>query len=180
MQIADTDLAISRVRFWEIIDASRQPKPTDLSAHCDALKQQLTNLSREELIAFDETYGIVREELNDFHLWAAAKILNDGCSEDGFDYFKDWIITQGRAVYEAALENPESLADVLSPGYDCCDAETFAYVAGEIYEERYKDYINNETTVYILPFVNEQLSREAAQAKFPKLVAMAKMRQSKA
>jgi hypothetical protein len=39
--------------------------------------------------------------------------MNGGCSDDGFDYFRGWLISQGRTVFEAALENPDSLADVV-------------------------------------------------------------------
>jgi Protein of unknown function (DUF4240) len=46
-------------------------------------------------------------------LWGAAFILNGGCSDDGFNDFRGWLIAQGRTVYEAALENPDSLADIV-------------------------------------------------------------------
>ena len=45
-------------------------------------------------------------------LWGAAYLLNGGCSDDCFEYFRGWLITQGRAVYEAVLADPDSLADV--------------------------------------------------------------------
>jgi hypothetical protein len=45
-------------------------------------------------------------------LWAAAYIINGGASDDGFDYFRGWLIAQGRSAYEAALAAPDSLAEL--------------------------------------------------------------------
>jgi Protein of unknown function (DUF4240) len=39
--------------------------------------------------------------------------MNGSASDDGFDYFRGWLISQGRKIFEAALENPDSLADVI-------------------------------------------------------------------
>ena len=47
-------------------------------------------------------------------LWGAAYLVNGGCSDDGFVYFRAWLISQGRAIYTAAVENPDSMAGVTS------------------------------------------------------------------
>jgi Protein of unknown function (DUF4240) len=46
-----------------------------------------------------------------WELWGAAELLNGGASGDGFEYFRAWLIAQGRAVYEAAMRDPDSLAE---------------------------------------------------------------------
>jgi hypothetical protein len=33
-------------------------------------------------------------------LWAAACLINGGYSDDGFEYFRGWLIVQGRDVFE--------------------------------------------------------------------------------
>jgi len=38
--------------------------------------------------------------------------MMNGCSDDSFDYFRGWLIAQGKDVYLAALHDPDSLADV--------------------------------------------------------------------
>lgn len=45
-------------------------------------------------------------------LWAAAYHLNGGCSDDGFEYFRGWLIAQGREVFDRAVADPDTLADV--------------------------------------------------------------------
>src|SRR5262249_5041268 len=42
-------------------------------------------------------------------------LINGGCSDDGFHYFCQWLILQGRDVFKAALKKPDSLAKVLNP-----------------------------------------------------------------
>jgi hypothetical protein len=59
-------------------------------------------------------------------LWGAAYLINGGASDDGFYYFRCWLIGMGRDVYEAAVANPDSLADAVDPG---TDAEAGIYAA---------------------------------------------------
>ncbi len=43
---------------------------------------------------------------------AVTTIMMNGCSDDSFDYFRGWLIAQGKDVYHAALRDPDSLVDV--------------------------------------------------------------------
>jgi hypothetical protein len=45
-------------------------------------------------------------------LWGAAYLINGGCSGDGFEYFRGWLLVQGRAVYERVVADPDALADL--------------------------------------------------------------------
>ncbi|WP_167979811.1 DUF4240 domain-containing protein [Lentzea indica] len=40
----------------------------------------------------------------------AAHLIRCGCSDDSFDYFRAYLLTQGRRVFESAVVNPDSLA----------------------------------------------------------------------
>src|SRR3712207_8125782 len=40
-------------------------------------------------------------------------VLLDGASDDAFDFFRCWLIGQGREVFEGALHDPDALADLL-------------------------------------------------------------------
>jgi Protein of unknown function (DUF4240) len=75
-------------------------------------------------------------------LWGAAYLLNFGSSDDGFDDFRGWLLAQGRAVWEAALRDPDGLAKLpkvrrLAPErrwegrYWCQDILDVAYKAYE-------------------------------------------------
>jgi hypothetical protein len=65
-------------------------------------------------------------------LWGAAFVINGGCSDDGFDYFRGWLLLQGREVWNAALRDPESLAEIPLDGDPEC--EDVLYAAGKAYE----------------------------------------------
>ncbi len=45
-------------------------------------------------------------------LWAAASLINGGCGDDGFQYFRGWLIVQGREVFDRSVADPDSLADL--------------------------------------------------------------------
>jgi hypothetical protein len=45
-------------------------------------------------------------------LWAAAYLINGGCSDDGFEYFRGWLIAQGRVTFERIVANPDALAEL--------------------------------------------------------------------
>ncbi len=60
-----------------------------------------------------------------------------GFDRDGFEYFQRWLISKGRNVFETALADPDSLADVLAPDVkEPCEFEAFAYVAGKVWASK--------------------------------------------
>jgi hypothetical protein len=92
-------------------------------------------------LAFADSY--------DWGLWGAACVINGGCSDDCFDYFRAYLISRGREVFEAAVADPDSLASVeiddeeswedwMSPSMYAVEARTgeYAYVAPERHPRR--------------------------------------------
>ena len=49
-------------------------------------------------------------------LWGVAYILKGGCSDDGFEYFRAWLIARGRDFVAQALADPEGLGVAIDPG----------------------------------------------------------------
>jgi hypothetical protein len=96
--------------FWDHIRATRRVDP---DAHVERLTARLAKLPPEECLDFTHLWGVVGNRAYRRDLWGAAYVINGGCSDDGFDYFRDWLILQGRDVYEAAIADPDSLAEVL-------------------------------------------------------------------
>ena len=68
----------------------------------------------------------------------AASIMSGDNSDDGFDYFKGWLIAQGKTVYQNALTNPDSLADIVCKTSDC------VFEMEEIYEIAYSCYFKQK------------------------------------
>jgi len=64
-------------------------------------------------------------------LWGAAYLAEGGDSDDGFLYFRIWLVSKGRSSFEAVLDHPDDLADLdLAPGPDgVYEFEEFGYIA---------------------------------------------------
>lgn len=111
--------------FWDIIEPGKDEEAPEESLRC-----RLEALQPGELVWFQEHFDALHAAAYRWDIWGAAYLLEGGCSDDGFIDFRYALISLGREVYEAALANADSLADVpIVPN------EIFGYVAGEVYEE---------------------------------------------
>jgi hypothetical protein len=121
-------------RFWSIVDRVHGRAGDDLDERISLLKEELSELELEDLAAFQRHYDAQIARANRWDLWGAAYVINGGCSDDGFRYFRDWLISEGRATFEAALVAPESLADL--PKAAAAENELFGYAALEVHEAK--------------------------------------------
>lgn len=78
---------------------------------CELLTQRLSQLDPEELNSFRAYFDECDRRAYDWGLWAAAYIIQGGCSDDSFWDFRSTLISQGREIFELALRDPDSLAD---------------------------------------------------------------------
>ena len=106
------------------VDASDEVDISDLEA-------KLRTLPLDEIVAFDEIFTRLHRRSYTWPLWGAAYVINGGRSDDGFADFRGWLIAQGRAVYEKALDDPDSLADTTASVASC---EEIQYAAASAYE----------------------------------------------
>jgi hypothetical protein len=128
---------MQKSEFWALIDASRKKAEGDPDAQVEALREELAELSPEEIVSFQRHYDECKNRAYDWGVWGVAYVIGGGCSDDGFLDFRAWLISRGQKVYEAALKDPDSLARVVKEeDEDCQQMETFQYVAGEVWAER--------------------------------------------
>ncbi len=120
-------------QFWEIIEPGKHSdKPEAI------LKIELEKLTPEEIESFQQHFDAFFDKAYQWDLWGAAYMIGGGCSDDGFIDFRYALISKGRHIFESALNNPDSLAEL---GKDLdIDNELFGYVA----QEAYKNMTNNE------------------------------------
>ena len=97
-------------QFWSLIEASRQANGNSYE-QAIALQQLLEPLALPEIIAFQQHLYDRLEESYRWDLWGIAYIIDGFCSDDGFEYFRAWLIGQGREYFETALQQPERAAD---------------------------------------------------------------------
>jgi hypothetical protein len=104
---------MDRKHFWEILDMLEGYR--DDGARYEALVDKLSRLPAEEIVDFARLYDELAAAAHRTDLWGAASLINGGASDDGFHYFCVWLVGQGRQVYEAAVRDPDTLADVVDP-----------------------------------------------------------------
>jgi hypothetical protein len=102
--------------FWDLItecqSADRAEDKTDL------LSEKLASFNPTAIKEFARLLDACMDESHHWDIWAIAFIARGGCSDDAFDYFKEWVIMQGRHVFESAVAEPLSLVDYLKPDED--------------------------------------------------------------
>jgi len=98
--------------FWRLIDRARAPSGVNVRKQARRMFDELITLSVEEILAYESVMNDLMDRAYDAALWDAASIMNCGCSDDGFEDFRGWLIAQGKEVYEKALIDPESLVDL--------------------------------------------------------------------
>ena len=77
-----------------------------------ALFDLLISLSAGEIAEFDNTFEDVRAQADRHELALAATLIEHGfLGVDSFDDFKAGLVLLGREAFEAAVANPDSLAD---------------------------------------------------------------------
>ncbi|MBF4136920.1 MULTISPECIES: DUF4240 domain-containing protein [Streptomyces] len=128
---------MDETEFWEIIDTTRERAGGDPQAHAELLVERLLDADPEAVLDFARHFEARYNRAYTWELWGAAWVLLDGASDDAFDYFRCWLIGQGREVFEGALHEPDDLADLLGPFDDEVDGdgEELGYAADEAYEQ---------------------------------------------
>ncbi|MFI6655840.1 DUF4240 domain-containing protein [Streptomyces sp. NPDC050523] len=119
---------MDRERFWRLIEAARDqvPDPDDAEAVASRASALLAERPVPEIVAAQQALWDVLAESYTNPLWAAAYVVNGGCSDDGFDYFRGWLVAQGREVFERVLADPDALAEmpaVRSSAQEWCELE---------------------------------------------------------
>ena len=168
--------------LWDLVETAREQveDADDADAVAAALVQELAERDPDVIEAFDLALAAVLAQSYTTDLWAAAYLINGGASDDGFDYFRGWLVAQGRDVFEAAVADPDSLAEVpavrgATAGDDELECEEMLSVAWDAYSAATDDDLP-ERAAPELPeldpmwdFDDEQEMRD----RLPRLAALA-------
>jgi len=120
--------------FWAIVEKSKAAAGVDLNRRPAALELILASLSLDAIQAFQKQYEQQLLKANRWDLWGAAYVMNGGCSDDGFRYFRDWLISEGRQLFESALAAPDSLAAI--PRREYFELELFGSAASKAFAKK--------------------------------------------
>jgi hypothetical protein len=128
---------MDETEFWEIIDSTRAAADGDPEDHADLLVERLVQSDPDAVLDFARHFESRYNRAYRWDLWGAAAVLLGGAGDDSFDYFRCWLIGQGREVFEGALHDPDALAGLLDEFDDEVDGdgEELGFAADEAYEQ---------------------------------------------
>ncbi|MFJ9560205.1 DUF4240 domain-containing protein [Streptomyces fuscichromogenes] len=124
--------------LWEFIEECRRqgPGPDERLA---LLRGELSRRSLPEVVQFQVRLDGATHEASTWDLWAAAdRIFGGWCSDDGFCYFRLWMVGLGREAFSRAVADAPEVRRLVGrpremwnddwPGWESLD-----YVATEAY-----------------------------------------------
>lgn len=140
------DNLMSENEFWNIIHASRDKTKRNYQWQCQLLTETLESLTEQEIIQFDRTFSVLMAKSYSFRLWEPVYALNEGCSDDAFEYFRTWLVGQGKNKFYWTLKYPRLLFFIgvkeLIENY-----EGLAYCAYQAYQNKTGQDIPNRDDI---------------------------------
>ena len=155
--------------FWELVESAKRAADPSVESRPEQLEILLSRMPLEAIQEFQRWYEAILLRANRWSLWGAAYIMNGGCSDDGFKYFRDWLISEGRSLFNEALKNPESLA--VSPRREYFELEIYGYAALKAYEKKGGGEIERNFQAELAMPEGKEWSEAELPALFPKLAA---------
>lgn len=102
---------MNETEFWKLIELAGRSagKATAVPAW---LEHHIAAQGIDSICAYEVAFRRVLALSYDARLWAAAGLMLKFCSDDKFMDFRAWLVAKGRIVFERAVADPDSLAEV--------------------------------------------------------------------
>lgn len=190
------------IYFWEAIEKSNKYKNAhwseyDIDEHLENLTTYLSRSGKERLILFEKTF---QEKLSELYTAEIAELsiileceftsengnytFNDYLSDDGFIYFRCWLLLKGKEFYEDIKKDIQAfVSGKYSFNIGDCWAEGLLYVSDEAYsvnhdnedESEIRDTVNELYPENHYDSMSREMNREPKggadlQKMYPKLV----------
>jgi len=147
LQIDKTSKMMDEDQFWSLIDNSLIKTKSQIEQQ-NYLINELQKLSPLEIIGFRLRTDKLLYDTYNSRMWCAGYIMNGGCSDDSFEYFRCWIISRGKETYYKSKDNPDYLVREINDDLEFYDFESFWYVALDAFKKKTKkdlyDFIDYE------------------------------------
>ena len=75
-------------QFWAIVQTAVDEAGDDEEAYLEVAKRELSKLSLKEMIGFRLRTDKLLYDSYTSEMWCAGYLMNGGCSDDGFEYFR--------------------------------------------------------------------------------------------
>jgi hypothetical protein len=156
--------------FWRLIEEAKAERTPALSNQAEILTAKLEALSPAEIVQFDEIFEKLHAQAYRWDLWAAAFIIEGGCSDDGFADFRAGLIGLGKQVYEDAIRDPASLVRQPTKGVDFSD-ESMLHAAKEAYTSLTGEEMPDHDLQQPEEPIGEPWDEDTVGEKYPELAA---------
>lgn len=168
--IQDSKEIMESKKFWKIIENTKSESSGDYEKQQSLLERELLKLTAKEVLEFDNKFRTLRGKIYTWDFWAAAYIINGGCSDDCFSDFRGWLIGQGKSIFESAVQNIETLSELKETNDG--DWEGLSYISTDIYEKKTGNDMPNEIQENF-EIIGEEWAEDENELKnrFPKLYA---------
>lgn len=147
LSLLKTSEMLDEDKFWLIIEHSLQ-KSQNQDEQEHFLIEEIEQLSPKQMIGFRLRTDKLLYDTYNSNMWCAGYIMNGGCSDDGFEYFRCWLISRGKSTYYKTKSNADYLVNEISEGSEIYDFESFWYVALTAFKNKtgkeLYDYIDND------------------------------------
>jgi hypothetical protein len=161
LHIEKSSTLLDEELYWNII-AESLIATTNQEDQELFLINEIEKLSLAEIIGFRLRTDKLLFDTYDQKLWCAAYIMNKGCTDGGFEYFRCWLISRGKeAFYKTKLE-PDYLVNLQVEGQENYEFEGFWYVAMNAFKNKteedlyayidYDKFTTNDDNYPILTF----------------------------
>ena len=130
--------------YWAIIEKSIK-ETTSQEDQEIFLISEIEKLSPKEMLGFRLRTDKLLFDSYTSNLWCANYIISNGAADDGFDYFRCWLISRGKDAYYKTQESPDYLVNLAGNEPHAYDFEGFWYVANNAF----KNLTNKEAEIYI-------------------------------
>lgn len=151
------------IYFWEAIEKSNKYKNAhwseyDIDEHLENLTLYLSRFGKERLVLFEKTLQEKLSELytaeiaelsiileNDFKTENGSYIFDSYLSDDGFIYFRCWLLLKGKEFFEDIKKDIQVfVSGKYSFNIGDCWAEGLLYVSDEAYSENHDNEDESE------------------------------------
>ena len=98
-------------KFWEMVEEGAAIPVGECDKRDELIRTSIGRLSVDEALSFYQIFNRLLDTAFTWSLWGAAYVINGGCGDDSFMDFRASLISRGRAAFNRALADPDSLAD---------------------------------------------------------------------
>jgi hypothetical protein len=163
--------------FWAVIGRATADRPATPAEVAKRAAADLATRDPEEIVAWARHLDRVMAASGTQDLWAAAYLINGGCSDEGFDNFRGWLIAHGRETVARSVGSPDALAEM--PAVRAAAQSGAVFEAGEVLgvaEEAYRQATGSELPAGETPVTRPDAAdlwdfddEEEMQRRLPKL-----------